>query len=317
MKLQDALGTAKGVALVSPPQINTAGDAAVYSVIATTAPADEATANLVRGLRSQVIPEATAGEDIQAHVGGSTASNVDLASAISSRLLLVIAVVLALSFLVLLLAFRSLLVPLQAAVVNLLCVGAAFGVMVAVFQWGWGIDLLHIDTASDTVPIASYVPLMMFAVLFGLSMDYQVFLLSQIAGQRKEGEGDRDAVARGVAHSAPVITAAALIMIGVFGSFVLNGDPTVKQFGVGLAVAVALAGSMVLVMVPALLVVMGRGTWWLPRWLERGMPHVDIEGEGLLESLDEGEEPGIAPAPSDDDRPPRPPAPEGPPPSAA
>ncbi len=317
VKLQDALGAAKGVAQVSPPQINTPGNAAVYSVIATTAPADEATANLVRGLRSQVIPEATAGEDIEAHVGGSTASNVNLASAISSRLLLVIAVVLALSFLVLLLAFRSLLVPLQAAVVNLLCVGAAFGVMVAVFQWGWGIDLLHIDTASDTVPIASYVPLMMFAVLFGLSMDYQVFLLSQIAGQRKEGEGDRDAVARGVAHSAPVITAAALIMIGVFGSFVLNGDPTVKQFGVGLAVAVALAGSMVLVMVPALLVVMGRGTWWLPRWLDRAMPHVDIEGEGLLESLDEGEEPGIAPSPSDDDRPPRPPASEGPPPSAA
>ena len=297
VKLQDALAGAKGVALTSPPQINTPGNAAVYSVIATTAPADPATANLVKGLRAQVIPAATAGEDIQAHVGGSTASNVDLASEISSRLLLVIAVVLALSFLVLMLAFRSLLVPLQAAIVNLLCVGAAFGVMVAVFQWGWGIDLLHIDTASDTVPIASYVPLMMFAVLFGLSMDYQVFLLSQIAGQRKEGEGDESAVARGVAHSAPVITAAALIMIGVFGSFVLNGDPTVKQFGVGLAVAVALAGSMVLVLVPAVLVVMRRGTWWLPRWLEKAMPHVDIEGERLLASLADEEEPGIAPTP--------------------
>ncbi len=296
VKLQDALAGAKGVALTSPPQINTSGDAAVYSVIATTAPADENTANLVRGLRSQVIPDATEGEDIQAHVGGSTAANVDLASEISSRLLLVIAVVLALSFLVLLLAFRSLLVPLQAAVVNLLCVGAAFGVMVAVFQWGWGIDLLHIDTASDSVPIASYVPLMMFAVLFGLSMDYQVFLLSQIAGQRGEGEDDRTAVARGVAHSAPVITAAALIMIGVFGSFVLNGDPTVKQFGVGLAVAVALAGSMVLVLVPAVLVVMGRGTWWMPRWLHKGLPHVDIEGERLLAARAD-EEAGLAPAP--------------------
>ena len=315
VKLQDALAGAKGVAIVSPPQINTAGSAAVYSVVATTAPADRATAQLVEGLRDAVIPEATAGEDIEAHVGGSTAANVDLASEIASRLPLVIAVVLALSFVVLTLAFRSLLVPLQAAVVNLLCVGAAFGVLVAVFQWGWGIDLLHIDTASDTVPIASYVPLMMFAVLFGLSMDYQVFLLSQVAGQRSEGEDDRDAVARGVAHSAPVITAAALIMIGVFGSFVLNGDPTVKQFGVGLATAVALAGSMVLVIVPALLVVMGRGTWWLPRWLDRGMPHVDIEGQRLVARLDEREEPGIAPAPADDEPPP--PASAGPPPSAA
>ena len=303
VKLQDALAGAKGVALTSPPQINTPGNAAVYSVIATTAPADENTANLVRGLRAQVIPDATEGEDIQAHVGGSTAANVDLASEISSRLLLVICVVLALSFLVLLLAFRSLLVPLQAAVVNLLCVGAAFGVMVAVFQWGWGIDLLHIDTASDSVPIASYVPLMMFAVLFGLSMDYQVFLLSQVAGQRGEGEDDRTAVARGVAHSAPVITAAALIMIGVFGSFVLNGDPTVKQFGVGLAVAVALAGSMVLVLVPAVLVVMGRGTWWLPRWLQKGLPFVDIEGERLLAARAAEEEPGVAPAPETPDRP--------------
>ena len=302
VKLQDALAGAKGVALTSPPQINDSGSAAVYQVIATTAPSDQSTAALVRGLRSQVIPDATAGEDIQAHVGGSTASNVDLASEISSRLLLVIAVVLALSFLVLLLAFRSLLVPLQAAVVNLLCVSAAFGVMVAVFQWGWGIDLLHIDTASDTVPIASYVPLMMFAVLFGLSMDYQVFLLSQIAGQRKEGDDDRTAVARGVAHSAPVITAAALIMIGVFGSFVLNGDPTIKQFGVGLAVAVALAGSMVLILVPAILIVMGRAAWWLPGWLEKAVPHIDIEGEQLLAARASEEGHGVTPAPEGPER---------------
>ncbi len=299
VKLQDALAGAKGVALTSPPQINTSGNAAVYSVIATTAPADPATAQLVEGLRDPVIPDATAGEDLQAYVGGSTAANVDLAAEISSRLLLVIAVVLALSFVVLLVAFRSLLVPLQAAVVNMLCVSAAFGVMVAVFQWGWGIDLLQIDTASDSVPIASYVPLMMFAVLFGLSMDYQVFLLSQVAAQRQEGDDDRAAVARGVANSAPVITAAGLIMIGVFGSFVLNGDPTVKQFGVGLAVAVALAASMVLLLVPALLVVMGRGTWWLPGWLERGVPHVDIEGERLLASLAGAREPDVAPAPDD------------------
>ena len=231
-----------------------------------------------------MIPTAIAGEDIQAYVGGSTAANVDLAAEISSRLPLVIAVVLALSFLVLLIAFRSLLVPLQAAVTNLLCVAAAFGVMTAAFQWGWGIGLFGIDTDSDTVPIASYVPLMMFAVLFGLSMDYQVFLLSQIAQHREEGEDDRSAVASGVANSAPVIVAAALIMIGVFGSFVLNGDPIVKQFGVGLAVAVFLAATMVLVLAPALLVLMGRRTWWLPAWLSKVVPHVDIEGKAIAEA---------------------------------
>jgi uncharacterized membrane protein YdfJ with MMPL/SSD domain len=191
--------------------------------------------------------------------------------------------VLGLSFLVLLVAFRSLLVPLQAAVTNLLCVGAAFGVLTAAFQWGWGIGIFGVETTRDTVPIASYVPLMMFAVLFGLSMDYQVFLLSQISEHRRGGQDERAAVSSGMAASAPVIVAAALIMIGVFGSFVLNGDPTVKQFGVGLAVAVFLAATMVLVLAPALLVSMGRGTWWLPAWLAKVVPVVDIEGHGLEE----------------------------------
>jgi uncharacterized membrane protein YdfJ with MMPL/SSD domain len=284
VKLQDALGAADGVDLVSPPEINESGNAAIYSVIATTQPAAPETADLVKELRSDVIPEATAGEDLQAYVGGSTASNVDLASEIQDRLLLVIGVVLALSFIVLMVAFRSLLVPLQAAVTNVLCVGAAFGVLTAAFQWGWGIDVLGVDTNSDTVPIASYVPLMMFAVLFGLSMDYQVFLLSAVAMRRQVGDDDKEAVSWGMAHSGPVITAAALIMIGVFGSFILNGDPTVKQFGVGLAVAVALAASMVLLLAPAVLTLMGRWTWSLPRWLSKAIPEVDIEGEGLLAS---------------------------------
>jgi uncharacterized membrane protein YdfJ with MMPL/SSD domain len=297
VRLQDALGDAADVDLVSPPQINDSGNAAVYSVIATTEPADPQTADLVRELRSTVIPEATAGEDVQAFVGGSTASNVDLAEEIQSRLLLVIAVVLGLSFLVLMVAFRSLLVPLQAAITNLLCVGAAFGILTATFQWGWGIDALGIDTNSDSVPIASYVPLMMFAVLFGLSMDYQVFLLSAIAMRRQTGEGDRGSIASAMTNTAPVITAAALIMIGVFGSFILNGDPTVKQFGVGLASAVALAASAVLVLVPAVLTLLGRWAWWLPRWLSRAIPEVDIEGEGLVRRrAAEGTLPGVAPA---------------------
>jgi uncharacterized membrane protein YdfJ with MMPL/SSD domain len=296
VKLQDALGAADGVSLVSPPQINDSGDAAVYSVIATTAPSDPETADLVEELRDTTIPEATAGENIQAYVGGSTASNVDLAAEITSRLPLVIIVVLLLSFIVLAIAFRSLLVPLEAAVTNVLCVGAAFGILTATFQWGWGIDALGIDTNSDSVPIASYVPLMMFAVLFGLSMDYQVFLLSAVAMRRQVGDDDKQAITWGMEHSGPVITAAGLIMIGVFGSFILNGDPTVKQFGVGLASAVALAASAVLVLVPAVLTLLGKWAWWMPGWLGKVVPTVDIEGEGLLRRrAAEGTFPGVAP----------------------
>jgi uncharacterized membrane protein YdfJ with MMPL/SSD domain len=297
VKLQDALGAADGVSLVSPPQINDSGDAAVYSVIATTAPSDPETADLVEELRSTTIPEATAGEDVQAYVGGSTASNVDLAAEITSRLPVVIIVVLLLSIIVLTIAFRSLLVPLQAALTNVLCVGAAFGILTAAFQWGWGIDILGIDTNSDSVPIASYVPLMMFAVLFGLSMDYQVFLLSAVAMRRQVGDDDKRAIAWGMEHSGPVITAAGLIMIGVFGSFILNGDPTVKQFGVGLASAVALAASAVLVLVPAVLTLLGKWAWWMPGWLGKVVPSVDIEGEGLLRRrAAEGTFPGVAPS---------------------
>ncbi|HTI32425.1 MAG TPA: MMPL family transporter, partial [Miltoncostaea sp.] len=299
VKLQDALAATPGVAVLSPPDINDAGDATIFTAVPTTAPAATETADLVTTVRSSVIPTATAGEDVHAFVGGSTAANVDLAAKISSRLLLVIATVLGLSIIVLLVAFRSLLVPLQAAVTNLLCVGAAFGVLTAAFQWGWGIGLLGVETGRDTVPIASYVPLMMFAVLFGLSMDYQVFLLSQISEHRRRSADERAAVASGMAASAPVIVAAALIMIGVFGSFVLNGDPTVKQFGVGLATAVFLAGAMVLALAPALLVAMGRWAWWLPGWLARVVPEVDIEGRGLEERRRaEREAEATTPAPS-------------------
>jgi uncharacterized membrane protein YdfJ with MMPL/SSD domain len=276
--LQDALGGTPGVAAVSPPQLNKGGNAATFTVIATTAPASPDTADLVRTLRAYTIPQATAGTDLEAFVGGSTASNVDLAAAITARLPLVILTVIALSFLILTAAYRSLVVPLQAALANVLAVAAAFGVLTAVFQWGWGLDLVGLDTASDTVPIASYVPLMMFAVLFGLSMDYQVFLLSQVEHQRARGEDPRHAVASGLAAGARVIVAAALIMISVFGSFVLNGDPIVKQFGVGLSVGVALAAALVLTLAPAILVVVGRATWWLPERLGRALPRLDIEG---------------------------------------
>jgi uncharacterized membrane protein YdfJ with MMPL/SSD domain len=159
-------------------------------------------------------------------------------------------------------------------------VTASFGVLTAVFQWGWGLSLVGLDTASGTDPIASYVPLMMFAVLFGLSMDYQVFLISRVEQHRAEAGSDRDAIRHGLAGGARVIIAAALIMIAVFGSFVLNADPTVKQFGVGLSVGVALAAVCVLAFAPAVLVLAGRGSWWLPAWLDRLLPHVDVEGAG-------------------------------------
>jgi uncharacterized membrane protein YdfJ with MMPL/SSD domain len=305
VKLQNALATPKGVYKVSPPNINKQGNAATFSVIPTTRPAAPATAALVTQLRTSVIPPATrstsatttavvrqaqtaattaaatkpAPPAIIAYVGGVTAGNVDLAAKISAKLFEVIAVVLALSFILLMIAFRSLLIPLQAAITNLLCVGAAFGVLTATFQWGWGLSLVGLPSPYGTVPIASFVPLMMFAALFGLSMDYEVFLVSQIAQHHDAGETPRQAVRSGLAASAKVIAAAATIMIAVFGSFILNSDPIVKQFGVGLSVAVLLAGSMVLLLAPALLDMFGRWTWALPRWLAKVLPHIDIEGE--------------------------------------
>jgi uncharacterized membrane protein YdfJ with MMPL/SSD domain len=185
--------------------------------------------------------------------------------------------------LVLMVAFRSLLIPLQAALTNLLTALAAFGILTAVFQWGWGIGLVGIDTSADSVPIASYVPLMMFAVLFGLSMDYQVFLLSSVNHQRTAGEGDRQAVGLGLQRSARVIAAAALIMISVFSSFILDGDPVVKQFGVGLSSAVALAAVMVLMLAPAVLTVLGKWAWWFPESLGRVVPTIDVEGASLAD----------------------------------
>ena len=293
VKLQDALTDADGVLVVSPPEINKSGKVAVMNVVATTAPADVATADLVQTLRTYTIPQATAGTDVDAFVGGTTATYVDLATAITDRLFLVIAVVVGLGFLVLLAAFRSFVAAAQAAFANILSVSAAFGVLTACFQWGWGTSLIGLDTASGDVPIASYVPLMTFAVLFGLSMDYQVFLLSQIEHYRAEqGEG-RQTIAGGLATGARVIVAAALIMMSVFGSFILNGDPTVKQFGVGLAVGVGLAAITVLLLAPALLVLAGAGARWMPGWLDRVLPHVDIEGQGATESVPVDAKPAV------------------------
>ncbi|MER7605697.1 MMPL family transporter [Nocardioides sp. NPDC127503] len=279
VNLQNGLSGTNGVATLTPPQINKKGDVVLLSAVPKTAPASDDTADLVGHVRDSVLPKTNKGEDITSYVGGYTASYVDLASLISARLLLVIGTVILLGYLLLMVAFRSLLIPLQAAVTNLLSAAAAFGVLTATFQWGWGVDLLGIDTASSTVPIASYVPLMMFAGLFGLSMDYEVFLVSQVQQHVHEGAEPRQAVHSGLVSSARITTAAALIMASVFASFILDLDPTIKQFGVGLSVAVLLAGILVVTLAPAALVIFGRAAWWLPRWLDKVLPHISIEGE--------------------------------------
>ena len=276
--VQNAALATDGVVGLLPLRINDKGDAATVSAIPLRAPSSPATAALVRTLRDPVLSDATEEGGIEVYVGGTTAASVDLAAKIARRLPIVVVTVIALSFILLMVAFRSLVIPLQAAVVNLLTVAAALGVLTAVFQWGWGLSLIRLDAPNGSVPIASYVPLMMFAVLFGLSMDYEVFLVSRIEQHHDAGESPRDAVTSGLGGAAHVVVAAALIMFLVFASFIINGDPTVKQFGVGLAAAVFLAGTMIVLLAPAILMLFGDRTFWVPAWLGRLLPHLDIEG---------------------------------------
>ncbi|MFL5860732.1 MAG: MMPL family transporter [Solirubrobacteraceae bacterium] len=295
--LQKDVSQTSGVAAVTPVQVDKAGTSAFFNAIPTKGPSDDATADLVRELRSSVIPKAEQGTNLKAYVGGTTAGYVDLASNISSKLPLQILVVIALSVILLTLAFRTVVIPVQAAVMNVLSIGAAYGVLTALFQFGWLHSLIGLD---GSVPIVSYVPLFMFAILFGLSMDYEVFLVSQIEEHVHAGEENKQSVVSGLVTSARVITAAAAIMVFVFGSFVVNGDPTVKQFGVGLAVAVILDATIVrCLLVPALMVMMGKSNWYIPRWLERILPHISIEGAEFFKSRDRvpGGEPAPEPAP--------------------
>jgi RND superfamily putative drug exporter len=272
------------VAAVTAIALDQAGTIGYFNVIAKQGPAERATASLVERLRSTVIPKAESGSDLRAYVGGSTAAYADLAAKISSKLPLQIGVVIVLSLLLLILAFRTVVVPPQAALMNVLSIGAAYGVLTAIFQKGW---LSGVIGLSGPVPIVSYVPLFMFAILFGLSMDYEVFLVSQIEEHVHAGEDNRSSVVSGLVTSARVITAAALIMVFVFGSFLLNGDPTVKQFGVGLAVAVILDATVVrCLLVPALMILVGSSNWYMPRWLDRVVPRISIEGAEYFAARD-------------------------------
>ena len=272
VKLHEGLAAGEGVQAVGTPQVSEDGSAAMINVIPQGSPTSDVTSDLVNQTRDEIVPAS----GVEAHVGGSTAQQLDLADLIAQRLPLIIAVVVGLSMVLLLVAFRSVVVPLQAALVNLLSVGAAYGIVTAVFQEGHGATAIGLDGA---IPIVSFVPMMMFAILFGLAMDYQVFLLSRVREEIDAGKSPRQAVIDGLAGTGKVIASAAAIMVAVFASFILNGDPTVKEFGVGLASAILIAGSMVCVLLPAVMLLMGRHTWWLPRRLDRVLPHISVEGE--------------------------------------
>jgi RND superfamily putative drug exporter len=294
--LQKDVSTTKNIAGVSPIQIDKAGTTAFFNAISTAGPAEQTTTDVVNQLRSTVIPSAEKGTDMQAYVGGSTAGYEDLASRISSKLPVQILIVIALSFALLTLAFRTLVIPAQAAVMNLLSIAASYGVLTAIFQYGWFSGVIGL---SGSVPIVSYVPLFMFAILFGLSMDYEVFLVSQIEEHVRQNQDNRRSVISGLVTSGRVITAAALIMVFVFGSFVLNGDPTVKQFGIGLAVAVILDATVVrCLLVPAVMVLVGKVNWYMPRWLDPLVPRISIEGAEFFEHPGRPGVPERAPAPA-------------------
>jgi putative drug exporter of the RND superfamily len=274
--LTNAIKKDPGIKSVSPITVDKKGTTAVFTAIPTTAPSSPDTVDTVNRLRDDVIPKAVKGTDLTVYAGGQAAAYIDLASRIADKLPQMILLVVALSFVVLVLAFRSLLVPLKAAVANLLSVAAAYGVVTFVFQEGHGATLIGLDGA---VPIASYVPLLMFAILFGLSMDYEVFLMTQIEEHYKEEGDPHKAVVDGLATTGRVITSAALIMVCVFSSFVLNGNAVVKEFGVGLAVAIAIDATIVRCLaVPAAMALFGRAAWWLPGWLDRVLPRISIEG---------------------------------------
>ena len=277
-KLLASIAKVPNVASVTPPLPAPTGDAAVAVVTPSSAPNAAATQELVRTLRASVIPAATAGTPIanQVFVGGQAAVLIDVTDRVSDRLIPTIAAVVLAAFLLLMIVFRSVLVPLTAALMNLVSIGAAYGVIVAVFQWGWGRELIGVHQA---VPVIAFIPLMMFAILFGLSMDYEVFLLSRIREEYLASGDSREAVAIGLAKTARVITSAALIMIAVFLAFVLSPVPTVKMMGIGMAAAVLVDATLVrLLLVPASMELLGKANWWLPRWLDRILPHLNIDG---------------------------------------
>jgi len=295
LRLQATLAVTEGVAAVTPPVTDDPAQPGAYvmSVIASTAPQDEATTALVRRLRSDVIPRAVSGTGLDVQVTGGAAVAIDITDYLARRMPVFFGAVLALSFVLLMTVFRSVLVPLKAVLVNVLSIGAAYGIVVAVFQWGWAGELIGIEGG----PINPFIPMMLFAVVFGLSMDYEVFMLSRIREEYLRTGDATASVADGLASTARVITAAAAIMVVVFASFMLEDMREIKIFGLGLALAVFLDATLVrMVVVPATMELLGERNWWIPRWLDRLLPHIDIEN-GDIEHGDFGHGEPAAPVP--------------------
>ncbi|MFE0106252.1 MMPL family transporter [Streptomyces sp. NPDC059009] len=273
--LGQTLKQTEGIASVSPVTYDANGDAAFLTVVPTSAPQSQQTSELVSHLRDDVLPRAESGTSLDLHVGGVTAGYDDFAEIIVGKLPLFVGVVIGLGCLLLLLAFRSVGIPLKAAAMNVAAVAAAFGIVVAVFQWGWGSELLGLGRAG---PIEPFLPVIMVSVLFGLSMDYQVFLVSRMYEEWLETGDNRVAVRVGLAETSRVINSAAVIMISVFLAFVLSGDRVIAMFGIGLAAAVALDAFVLrTLLVPALMHLLGGANWWLPRRLDRWLPRLSIE----------------------------------------
>ena len=275
-KLATTIKTEPGVASVLAAPAQPGAKVATIEVVPTTSPESAQTTDLVKLLRGEVIPAAEQGTTMHAYVGGITAIYQDFASVLTGKLPLFIGVVVGLGFLLLLLAFRSLVVPLAAAVMNLLAAGASFGVIVALFQWGWGSNALGLGGAG---PVEAWLPVMMLAILFGLSMDYQVFLVSRMHEEWVRTGDNKRAVRVGQAETGRVITAAATIMMCVFLSFLLIGQRPVAEFGIGLAAAVALDAFILrMLLVPSVMQFVGKANWWIPAWLDRILPHLSVEG---------------------------------------
>ncbi|MEV5333881.1 MMPL family transporter [Streptomyces werraensis] len=275
---QKTLDGVEGAAVVTPLTPTQDGDVLVGTVYSTASPQSATTTDLANRLVDDTLPEAVRGTDASTYVTGTTAAQVDFRDLVAERLPWIIAVVVALAFLIILAVFRGLLVAVKAAVLNVLSITASYGVVVAVFQWGWGGPALGV---SGTVPIESYVPMMMFAIVFGLSMDYEIFLLSRVHEAWRRTRDARASVAHALEITARVITCAALIMVSVFAAFVVSDNVVVKMLGLGLAVSVLIDATVVrLLLVPAVMTLLGRHAWWTPHWLDRLLPHIDAEGEG-------------------------------------
>jgi RND superfamily putative drug exporter len=271
---------------VTQPTVNQAGDTAILTVIPASGPSDTATEDLVRAIRQQ--DGAVSGAAIA--VTGLTAINIDISAKLGAALIPYLAVVVGLAFILLMLVFRSLLVPIKATLGFLLSVAATFGAVVAVFQWGWAADALAVE---QTGPIISFLPTVLIGIVFGLAMDYQVFLVTRMREDYVHGTDAREAVVTGFGHGARVVTAAAIIMISVFAGFILAPDSIIKSIGFALGVAVLFDAIVVrMVIVPAVMTLLGGAAWWLPRWLDRLLPNVDVEGEKLRHHL--GDEPAAA-----------------------